>query len=107
MPPLYRRNFLPTIIIDFLLWITCGLIIFFLDPQNFSNIVLFFVFLTLALTLTFALLFANTRRGFLFALLLTGSLLLRFLKTFNWFTFFPIFFVLLSAEIYFLKKFNR
>jgi len=79
MSPLHRRNFLSTVIVNLFLWATCGLIIFFLDPNKYLNVVLFFIALTLALTLTFALLFANTRRGFLVSLAIVGVLILKIL----------------------------
>ena len=75
MSPLHRRNFLSTVIVNLFLWATCGLIIFFLDPNKYLNVVLFFI----ALTLTFALLFANTRRGFLVSLAIVGVLILKIL----------------------------
>jgi len=92
MPPLHRRNFLPTVIVNLFLWVTCGLIIFFLDPSNnyklqitnyklpvYPNIILFFISLALSLTLTLALLFGNTRRGFLASLGIIGLLILKIL----------------------------
>ncbi len=79
MPLLRRRNFLPTVIVNLFLWATCGLIIFFLDPNKYLNVVLFFIALTPALTLTFALLLGNTRRGFLVSLAIVGLLILKIL----------------------------
>lgn len=97
MTRLHRQNFLPTVIVNLLLWIICGLIVFFLDPQNilhitypilhidiYPNIILFFFTLTLSLTLTLALLFTNTRRGFLASLFLISVLLLKLFKYFYW-----------------------
>ncbi len=93
MPPLHRRNFLPTVIVNLFLWAICGLIIFFLDPNNnfkfqilnfklpvYPNIILFFITLALSLTLTLALLFGNTRRGFLVSLAIVGALILQITK---------------------------
>lgn len=92
MTYLHRRNFLPTVIVNLLLWITCGLIVFFLDPNNnfkfqifnfkfliYPHIILFLFALTLSLTLSLALLLANTRRGFLLAILIVSVLIIRLL----------------------------
>lgn len=117
MARLHRRNFLPTAIVNLILWIACGLIIFFLDPnQNFKfqvsnfnlflypNIILFFFALTLSLTLTLALLFGNTRRGLLLTLLIDNFLIFRLLKIAYWWSFIPGFLILAITEIYFSKR---
>lgn len=79
MARLHRRNFLPTVIVNCFLWGTCGLLIYFTNPENFLNIILFFVFFFLALFLTLALIFGNTRRGFLVALGIVGVLIVKIL----------------------------
>jgi hypothetical protein len=118
MPPLYRRNFLPAVILTIFLWIACGLMIVFIDPgYQFSlfsshlilpvNILLLMFVLTLALTLTFALLLANTRRGLLLSLFIIGGLLLRLGKILNWFTLITLFVFLLIVELFFARKKRR
>ncbi len=77
MPLLRRRNFLPTVIISILLWASLGIIVFFLNPDKYPNIILFFFTFTLALTLTLALLVGNTKKGFLLALVISLFLLSR------------------------------
>lgn len=97
MNRLHRRNFLPTVIVNLILWIICGLIVLFLDPKNilhitypilhidiFPNIILFFITLTFTLTLTLALLFGNTRRGFLTSIFIISILIFKLLKIFYW-----------------------
>jgi hypothetical protein len=79
-----RRNFLPTFIVSALLWLALAFIVFRTSPDDQINIVLFFVTLVLALALTLALLFGNSRRGFLGSLLLAGFLLLRLISLANW-----------------------
>ena len=117
MPPIHRRNFLPTVIVNLILWIACGLIILFLNPDKSSqllitnyqlliypNIILFFLVLTLAFTLTLSLLFADTRRGFLASLLIISILILRLLKIFYWWSILTSFILTLTIELYFSFK---
>lgn len=117
MTRLHRRNFLPTAIVNLVLWIICGLIIVFLDPEkklslslityhsSFSiNIILFFLTLTLSFTLTMALLFGNTRRGFLASLSFTFILLLRLLGIAHWWTILVLGIVISILEVYFVRR---
>jgi hypothetical protein len=91
-----RRNFLPTFIVNFLLWIflviflarnspssTSLLTILNLKIQMPINIILFFIIFTLTLTLTLALLIGNTRRGFLLTLGVDALLTLQLIKQVN------------------------
>jgi len=100
----HRRNFLPTFVINLVLWVLVGLIIFYLNPDSYLNIVLFFLILTLSLTLTFALLLANTRRGFLLTLFVDSVLILRLFKLANFQNAALAFVIFFLLEIYFLKK---
>ena len=117
MARLHRRNFLPTVIVNLILWIVCGLIILFLNPQKiapfqisnfkfqiFPNICLFFLVLTLSLTLTLALLFGNTRRGFLTSIFIVSILILKLLKIFYWWSILTSFILTLTIELYFSFK---
>lgn len=124
MTKLHRRNFLPTVMFNLILWISTVLIVFFLDPEkivNFKlylprgeagivhfdlrfNMVLFFIALTLSLTLTLSLLFGNTRRGFIASLFITSVLILRLTKFFYWW---PILILLVSATSLELFLANR
>ena len=96
MTRLHRRNFLPAFIVNLILWISTIFIVIFLDPEKnvqftiynlqlkiFPNILLLFFILTLSLTLTFALLFGNTRRGFIASLFIVSLLLLKMFKIFH------------------------
>jgi len=124
MVPTRRRNFLPTFIVNLFLWLGLLLIILKLSPEQtykfqilpggrqvlnfefqiYSNIVLFFLVLTLALTMTIALILGNTRRGFLLTLFIDGFLLLRLFKLTNWLTLVFLFLILLVFEIYFSRR---
>ena len=100
----HRRNFLPTFVINLVLWVLVGLIIFYLNPDSYLNIVLFFLILTLSLTLTFALLLANTRRGFLLTLFVDSVLILRLFKLANWWNVLLLFLLFAVIELCFSKR---
>ncbi|HUW24526.1 MAG TPA: hypothetical protein VMW04_02750 [Patescibacteria group bacterium] len=110
----HRRNFLPVLIINLILWGIWLLVIFCLSPtQYFSltisrfnfalplNIILFFLTLTPPLTLTLAFLFGHTRRGFFLALFLDICLLLQLIREANWLNFSLILAFFLTSELYF------
>lgn len=117
MARLHRRNFLSTVMLNLLLWISTILIVIFLNPDNnlqfaicnsqlhiSPNVILFFIALTLSLSLTLTLLFGNTRQGLLLALLSIGSLILHLVRVLNLFTFALLFLTLLIIEIFSSKK---
>ncbi|PIQ70126.1 hypothetical protein COV89_02130 [Candidatus Shapirobacteria bacterium CG11_big_fil_rev_8_21_14_0_20_40_12] len=94
------------------MWIISGLIIFFLNPEKnlqfiiynlqlniFLNVILFFFTLTLSLALTLALLFGNTRRGFLASLFLVSVLILKLHKVSCWWSILISFIFILFLEL--------
>jgi len=99
-----RKNFFPTLVITFFLWILVGGIIFFLDPETFLSIPLFFFSVFLALTFTLSLLWANTRRGFFSSALLTTFLILRYLGVGTIINFLLLLGLGVVAEYYFSKN---
>ena len=112
MTRVHRRNFLPAVIVDLVLWISCGLIVFLFDPDKdsqlsvgslqfdiYPNIILFFVIFGLSLTITLALLFGNTRRGLFASLFLVSLLLLRLFKYFYWWSALILLAFALAGEI--------
>lgn len=117
----HRRNFLPTFVVNFILWLSVALIIFKLSPDQslsltirdlrftiHANIILFLLALTLSLTLTLALVFGHTRRGLFLALFFDACLLLRLIKQATWLNFFLILALFLTTEFYFsLRQENK
>jgi len=110
----HRRNFLPALLASLFFWLAWFLIIFSSSPQGQLNLTLlrfdfklplnlifFFLTLTFASTLTFALLFGNARRGLFLALFCDSYLLLRLIKQASWLNFFLILAFFLISEIYF------
>jgi len=113
----HRKNFLPAFIVNLILWFLWIIVVFFLSPSRSSlfvihnskiiistNIIAFFLALTLALTLTFAFIFANTRRGFLLAVLVNGILFFRMIKLASWWNILLLFLVLIAIELFFSRK---
>src|SRR3972149_7139379 len=73
-----RKNFFPTLLVIIFLWIVLGLIIYFIDPESFGAIPLFFLILFFSLLFTASTLFANTRRGLTITSALIFFLILRY-----------------------------
>lgn len=78
-----RKNFLPTLIITIIIWIVLGGVIYFIDPNTFFAVPLFFILLFITLLFTFSLLFASSRRGLISSLSLLLFLLLSYLGVGN------------------------
>lgn len=98
-----RKNFFPTLIAIFITWGLIAFIIYFIEPENFGAVPLFFLTVFLALLFTFSTLLANTRRGVIFAVGLTLLLILRFFGVGNILNFLLIFGIAVSIEYYFTK----
>jgi len=96
-----RKNFLPTLLISFGLWLLLGVIIYFVDPDISWAKPAFFVTFFTALFLTFSLLAANTRRGFTIAVVVTLFATLRLLGVGNVLNLFLLAGVAIASEIYF------
>ena len=85
-----QKNFLPTLIFIILLWAAFGFIVYFVDPPIVRDILVpgaylpFFANLFLALFLTLAFIFANTRRGLITSMGITSFLILRMSGLGNW-----------------------
>lgn len=108
-----RKRLIPTVLLAVLCWGGLGYLVYSMSPHQslpvqspipIPTLPLFFFILFLAFFLSFALLLNSTRRGLLVALGLTSLALLRFLKLFH-----PLYIVLVLAllvtiEVYFLKK---
>jgi len=78
-----RKNFLPTFLLAFLFWLLWGGLVYFSSPDNSLLIVGFFLLLFLAVFLTAALIFANSRLGLLAATFIVLSLLFRYFQVGN------------------------
>jgi len=68
---LRRKNFLPSLVITFLLFLSLISIIYFTDPGTSLFVLLFFTNLFAFLFFLFSLIFAGSRRGFIISICLT------------------------------------
>lgn len=101
---LKRKNFLPSLIVTILLWILlCGLI-YFVDPQTFLAVPIFFIILFTTLLFTFAFLFASTRQGLIISLSLSLFAILSYLGVGNIINLLLIIAIAICIEIYLAKK---
>lgn len=75
---LKRKNFLPSLIITFLLLITLVSIVYFTDPGSSLFVFLFFVNSFVFLFFLFSLIFASSRRGLIVSTCLTMFVVFRY-----------------------------
>ena len=99
-----RKNFFPTLLVIVVFWLTLGSIIYFVDPESFGAILLFFLILLFALLFTTSTLFANTKRGLIITLAIIFFLILKYLGVGNVVNFLLIFALAIVFEIFYLKK---
>ena len=99
-----RKNFLPTLIVTMLFWLGSFTIIYFIEPDTFGIIPIFFVVFFLSLLFSFATVFANTRRGIIISLSLIIFLFLRYLGIGNILNALLLLGVAITTEIYFIKQ---
>lgn len=74
---LRRKNFLPSLIIIIVLFLSLISIIYFTDPATQIFVLLLFINIFLFLFFLFALIFANSRRGFIISACITLFLIFR------------------------------
>lgn len=103
---IYRKNFFPTLLVTLFFWILSFSIIFFLNPDTFGVIPIFFVVLFFTLLFSFSTIFANTRRGLIISFALIIFLFLRYLGIGNILNAILILAIALTAELYFIKQVN-
>lgn len=99
-----RKNFLPLLILTILLWIITGLFIYFVDPQTYFAIPLFFLLLFSVLLTTFSIIFTSAKKGTVPALAILFFLTLRYFGVGNIINLLLIAGVAIAAEIYLAKN---
>lgn len=97
---LKRKNFLPTLIVTVFLWILLAGIVYFIDPNIFLAVPLFFVLLFITFLFTFSLLFGSRRRGIITTISSTLFLLLAYLGVGNILNFLLIVAIAVCIELY-------
>lgn len=101
---LKRKNFFPTLIVTIFLWLVTAGLIYFIDPDIFGAVPLFFIFIFLTLLFTFSLIFADTRRGLVATLGTLLFLLLAYLGIGNFLNLVLIAAIVVASELYFSFK---
>lgn len=101
---LKRKNFLPTLLLTILFWILLGALVYFVSPQMFGVIPLFFVTFFTAILFTASLIFANSRRGLVVSISLTIFALLLYLGVGNLLNLGLILAIAVCVELYFTLK---
>lgn len=99
-----RKNFLPTLIVTIILWVTLVGLVSFTDPYDFGTLPLFLVLVFMAVMFTFSIMFAETRRGVILALAVTLFLVLRYLGVGNILNLLLILGLALAIEYYFHRS---
>ncbi|MFH1971454.1 MAG: hypothetical protein ABIJ05_03680 [Patescibacteria group bacterium] len=100
----YRKNFLPTLIVTIFFWLGSFSIVYFVEPDNFGVIPVFFVVFFLSLFFTFSTIFANTRRGAIISLSFVIFLFLKYLGIGNILNAILISGIAITTEVYFIKQ---
>src|SRR3989344_6764303 len=101
---LKRKNFLPTLLLTILLWGLFGGLVYFIDPNTFGAIPLFFILLFVTLLFTFSLIFANSRRGLAISISMTLFAMLAYLGIGNVLNLILILAIAVAIELYFTLK---
>lgn len=101
---LKRKNFLPTLLVTVLLWSLLSALIYFVDPDTFGVIPLFFVTVFTSLLFTFSLIFAGSRRGLVASSSLTLFLILSYLGVGNILNFVLILAIAICTELYLAQR---
>src|SRR3989344_5380812 len=106
-----KKRLIPTLILTVILWAALGYFVYSFSPNTplplpilIDPKIIFFLMLFLALFLSFSLLFNNTRRGILLALGIVSIVLLRFFQLFHALYIVFVISILITIEIYFLKR---
>jgi hypothetical protein len=95
------KSLLPSLTLAFFLWFTLAGLIYFANPQAFFAKPLFFTLLFSASLITFSLLFANARRGFLTSVIITLFFAFRILGIGNLLNLALLIGVALALEFYY------
>lgn len=99
-----RRNFLPALLVTILLWLLLAGLIYFIDPNSFAAIPIFFILLFITLLFTFSLLFASSHRGIIASLSLFLFAILAYLGIGNILNLILIVAIAICIELYLAQR---
>lgn len=98
-----RKNFFLTLVLTLLLWGSLTFLVYFIDPEEVGAVPTFFVLLFFAVLFTFSTIFANSRRGFLTAVVITIFAVLRYFGVGNLINLTLVIGLAIVIEIYLTK----
>ena len=99
-----RKNFLPTLLLAILFWLGWGWLVYSTAPTSNVLLIMFYVLLFLALFLTTALLFANSRRGLITTLFIITALTFRYYQIGNLLNLSLLLAIFIALELFFTKQ---
>lgn len=99
-----RKNFLPTLIAIIVLWGSLGMLIYFVDPYKFGSLIIFFILVFFATFFTFSMLFVNSRRGAISAVVITLSMFLKYIGVGNVFNLILLVGIAITLETYLYRR---
>ena len=99
-----RKNFLPTLLLAIFCWGLWFWLVFSVPPTSNLALIAFYFSLFLALFLTAALAFANSRRGFLTATIIVCFLIFRYYQLANVLNLLLLLGIFLCLELYLAKR---
>lgn len=99
-----RKNFFPTLLITITLWTLLAGLIYFVDPNSFGAVPVFFLLGFLALIFTFSILLANSILGIVYSLGLIFFVILRYFGIGNILNFLLILGVLAAFTLIYFRK---
>ena len=100
------KNFFATLILTVIFWGLTAFILYFVDPNTFGAIPVFFLSLFMTLLFAASVLLSNTRRGLLTAMGITSFLVLRFLGIGNIINLLLIAGLVIAVDLYFSKGYR-
>lgn len=98
-----RKNFLPTLILAIIFWGLWGGLTYFVPPTTNLSLIAFYSSLFLAIFLTAALIFANSKLGLLTALFTITALIFQQFKINNLLNFGILVAIFITLGLYFRK----
>lgn len=99
-----RKNFFPTFVLAILFWLGWIFVLFKIPPEPNLSFLAFFLFLFLAVFLASALLFANSKQGFVAASFVIFVLLFRYYQIGNLLNLFLLLTIFIALEFFFFTK---
>lgn len=99
-----RKNFFPTLFLAILFWLSWGWLVYSTAPTSNLLLITFYLLLFIAVFLTTALIFANSRRGLITALFVVLLLLFRYYQIGNLLNLLLLLAIFIALELYLSQR---